>query len=160
MEYIDLKLPFAEEIYDLDTFELNEEYQRVKRAKIGLEGLQDKDEAVLKKVRKCAKMLGMMELELEERRNIENMFNMNDGLEKVIKDYNPYIDKKEEGISTTFDETNNHNETITNNNEVSTNHHEITSINQIEISATNHNETTTNQNETINHSDLSNEVQE
>jgi len=91
--------------------------------------LQDKDEAVLKKVRKCAKMLGMMELELEERRNIENMFNMNDGLEKVIKDYNPYIDKKEEGISTTFDETNNHNETITNNNEVSTNHHEITSIN-------------------------------
>jgi len=31
MECVDLKLPFTEEIYDLDTFELNEEYQRVRR---------------------------------------------------------------------------------------------------------------------------------
>jgi len=47
---------------------------------------------VLKKIRKCRKILGMMELEIGERRNIENMFNINDGLEEVIKDYNPYVE--------------------------------------------------------------------
>ena len=88
---MDLKLPFPEEIYDLDTFELNEEYQRVNRARLQLEALQHTNESIQKKIRKCRKIIEMMELEIQERKNIENMFTRNNELEKVIKDYNPYI---------------------------------------------------------------------
>ena len=119
MECVDLKLPFTEEIYDLDTFELNEEYQRVRRGQSQLEQLNTNDEVVLKKIRKCRKILGMMELEIGERRNIENMFNINDGLEEVIKDYNPYVEdnKQETTIDINVDTTINHNvdSTITHN---------------------------------------------
>ena len=64
MDPVDLKLPFPEEIYDLDSFELNEEYQRIKEGKQQLEGIKEPSDLIQKKLRKCRKIMEMMELEI------------------------------------------------------------------------------------------------
>lgn len=72
---IQFKLPFAEEIYDFDTFELNDQFSRISKYYNDLNKVdQISSEELAKKQKKAKKILDMIELEINERKTVENMF--------------------------------------------------------------------------------------
>ena len=67
------ELPIPEDIYDFDSFGLRDILEKIEKGLSELEGTADKPKEVLSWIKKAKKIHGMISLELEERKAVEEL---------------------------------------------------------------------------------------
>lgn len=101
------ELPIPEDIYDYDTFALRDIVQKIEEGLLELGEGGDKPKETLSWIKKAKKIHGMISLELEERRAVEEFEDFCQKGEDYIKgleNFNPY-EKKQEDFSKENNET-------------------------------------------------------